>query len=92
MKWSSSAAGLRGRTLEDVFEIMVVVVIETTNHQWFLGTLELPFDVTVICAGVCLESQTAVGPQLPIGAESVRCLDQGDQESSPNRTDVGNLA
>src|SRR5437762_2760433 len=32
-----TTAGLRGRALEDILEIVVVVVIETTNRQLFLG-------------------------------------------------------
>ena len=34
----------------------------------------------------------ALGPQLPLRAESIRRLDQGNQQSSPNRTDARNLA
>ena len=40
----------------------------------FLGTLQLSFDIAVLRAVVCLQPKPAVGPQLPLGAESVGCL------------------
>jgi len=79
-------------TLEDGLHIMIMILIEPTNLLWFLGTLQLSGHVTVLRTVARLDRQTAVGPKLPLGAEPVRGLDQRDQQSSPNRTDVRNLA
>lgn len=86
-----TTAGPCGRALEDIFEIMVVVVIETTKRRLFLGTSQLTFHVLLFRTTVRLESQPAIGPELPLGAEPIRCLDQHDQESGPDRADARNL-
>ena len=51
-EWSSGDAGLCCRTLKNIFEIVVVVLIKSTELLRFLGTLQLSFDVTVLRAGV----------------------------------------
>jgi hypothetical protein len=59
------------RTLENIFEIVIVVFVEPTKLLRFLGTLQLSFDVTVLRAVVRLEPKTAVGPDLPLGPKTV---------------------
>ena len=81
---SSTAAGLYGCTFENGFQIMIVISIEPTKLLWFLRTLQLSGHVAVLRTVVRLNRQTAVGPQLPLGAESVRCLNQRNQQSCPN--------
>src|SRR5208337_4930014 len=66
------AAGHTRRTLEDGFHIMVMILIEPTQLLWFLATLHLPAHVTVLGTVARLDRQTAVGPQLPLGAETMR--------------------
>ena len=68
-----------------------MVFIETTKHQEFLGTSQLTFHVAVFGTAVCLDRQTAVGPQLPLGAKTPGRLDQRYQESGTDRTDTRNL-
>ena len=85
-------AGPHGRTLEDIFEIVVVVIIQPTELRWFLRSLQLSFGIAVLRAVVCLQSQPAVVPQLPLGAESMGGLHQRNQLSRPQRTDTRNLA
>jgi hypothetical protein len=68
---SSRGAGPHGRTLEDILQIMIVVVIQPTKLLGFLRTLQLSFDNAVLCAVVGFQPQPAVGPQLPLGAEPV---------------------
>ena len=46
----------------------------------------------VFAADGSLQSQTAVGPELTLGAEAVRGLNQSDQQSCPDRTNGRNLA
>ena len=66
---SLAAAGHGRRTLEDGFQIMIMILIEPTQLLWFLGTLQLSSHVTVLRTVARLNRQTAVGPQLPLGAE-----------------------
>src|ERR1700745_4108830 len=79
-------------TLEDIFEVVVVVRIQSTKLLRVLGTLQLSFDIAVLRAVVRLQPKTAVGPQLPLGTEPVRCLHQCHQLSGPNRTGTRDLA
>ena len=87
-------AGARshGRPLEDIFEIMVMVCIQPTELLWFLGPLQLSLGKDVLRAVVGLQRKPAVGPQVPLGAESMGCLQQRNQLSRPKRTDTRNLA
>src|SRR5260370_37484418 len=41
--WSSSGARSHGSSFENIFEVVVVVLIQTTNRRGFLGTLQLSF-------------------------------------------------
>src|ERR1017187_3122639 len=75
---SLAAAGHTRRTLEDGFHFMIMILIEPTQLLWFLGTLQLSSHVTVLRAVARLDRETAVGPQLPLGAETMRGLDQRD--------------
>src|SRR5437879_11791934 len=70
---------------------MVVVGVEPANSQEPFGALELALGKTVFPAAVGLQSQTAVGPQLPLGAKAMWRLDQSDQQSRPDRTNRWNL-
>ncbi len=45
----------------------------------FLRPLQLPVDTTVIGAAVGLDAKSAVSPQLPLGAETVRGLQDAQQ-------------
>src|ERR1039457_3162203 len=92
MEWSRGTAGPCGRTLEDLFHLMVVVLIETTNLLGFFGTLQLSANISVLRTVVGLNAQATIGPQLPLAAEPVRGLHQRDQAGGSNRTDAGNLA
>src|SRR5882724_7270625 len=80
-----------GRTLEDIFQIVVVVFVEPADSYDFLGTLELATHHAVFPVIACFQCQTAVGPQLSLAAESVRCLDEREQEDRANRTDRWDL-
>src|SRR5579864_2309399 len=46
----------------------------------------------MIGTAVRLDAQAAEGPQLPLSAEAVRCLQNGHQHRCPDRTHGGNLA
>src|SRR5580700_10038536 len=86
------AAGHNRRTLEDGFHIVIMILIEPTQLLWFLGTLQLSSHVTVLRAVMRLNRETAVGPQLSLGAETMRGLDQRDEQRGSDRADRRNLA
>ena len=69
-----------------------MVGIQPTELLWFLGALQLSLDIAVLRAVVGFQRKPAVGPQLPLGAESMGCLQQRKQLRRPQRTDARNLA
>jgi hypothetical protein len=69
---------------------MIVVLIEPAQLRWFLGTLQLSTHVLVLRTVAGVDRQSAVRPQLPLGTEAMRGLDQR-QQSGANRTDRRNL-
>ena len=74
MRFHSSGNGSsrsRGCTLEDIFQIVVMVDVEPADGQDFLGAFELATDKTIFSAGVRPQRQSTVGPQLPFGAEAI---------------------
>src|SRR4030095_15591383 len=91
MEGAGASAGVGGCTFEDGLEIVIVILIKPTESDRFLRVLQSTFYVAVFRAGVGLDRKAAVAPQLPFSTEPVRSLNQRDQQSGPNRTDVGNL-
>ena len=89
---SLAAAGHTRRALEDGFHIVIVILIEPAQLLGFLGTLQPSSHVTVLRAVVRLNRETAVGPQLSLGAETMRGLDQRDEQRGSDRADRRNLA
>jgi hypothetical protein len=90
VKGTRRAASLGRRALEDAFQIMIVVLVETTQRHGPLGSLQLTLHIVVFPTAVRFQSQAAVCPELSLGAKPVRRLQQRDQQSSPNRTDIRN--
>ena len=91
MEWSPTTAGPGGRALEDLFHLMIVVLIQTTQLLGLFGTQHLSANISVLRTVVGLNAQATIGPQLPLAAEPVRGLHQRNQSRRPNRTDAGNL-
>src|ERR1700690_467430 len=71
---------------------MIVISIEPAYRHSLLGSSELSLHNAVFAADGSLQSQSAVGPELPLGPEAMRRLNQGDQQGCPNRTNRRNLA
>src|SRR5271166_1040981 len=92
MKRAGITTGPAGRTFEHIFQIMIVVAVEATQPNWLLAPLQLSFHVAVLRTIAGLQPKTAVGPQLSLGSETKRSLDQRGHESSSNRTDRRNLS
>src|ERR1700688_3470642 len=61
------------------------------NTDLFVRPVELSFYVTIVTAAVGLDTKTAEGPQLPLGAEAVRGLYDANQHCRPDRTHRRNL-
>src|SRR5580700_11998105 len=79
LQWSRATTGAHGRTFEDPLHLVVVILVQTSDLLWLFGTLQLSVHITMLCAVVRLHPQTAVGPQLPLAAEPVGRLHQGQQ-------------
>ena len=79
LKRSAVAGRPGGRAFEDIFQIVVVVAIQSANRQSLLGAFQLPTLEAVFAASVGPQGQADVRPQLPLGAKAMRRLQQGHQ-------------
>src|SRR5271165_6992608 len=70
LKRSTDGSSPSRRTLEDIFQIVIVVGVEPANNQEFLGAFQLALYDSVFPARGGFQCQTTVGPQLPLGAIS----------------------
>jgi len=77
---------------EQILEIVIIVVIETSHADALPVAKQLSSDIAVLTAVVSFNCESAVGPQLSLGTETVWRLQQRYQQSSPHRTDERNLA
>src|ERR1017187_6684789 len=91
MERAGITTGPGSRTFEHIFQIMIVVAVEATQLSWLLAPLQLSLHAAVLRTIAGLQPKTAVGPQLSLGSETKRGLDQCGHESSSNRTDGRNL-
>src|SRR5713101_3973298 len=80
------------RTFGQILQIVIAIRVQPANRNLLLCPFELSFHHPVIGAAVRLDAQPAVGPQLPLGPEAVRGLQNAQQLSRTNRADRGNLA
>src|SRR5206468_10533323 len=84
--------GLEVRTLQENFQIVIMIAIETTHRDALAVALQFPAHNAVLAAVIRLDSKTAVGPELALGAEAMGCLQQDHQQGGANRSDRRNLA
>src|ERR1700758_2049815 len=84
-------AGPARCSLEDVFHLVVMIPIQTTNLLRFFRTLQFSSHKAVLRTIMRFNAQSTVGPQLSLATEPVRGLHQRNQAGCPNRTDAGNL-
>ena len=68
-----------------------MVGVEPADGHHFFGSLELAIQEAIFGAGSSGQGQSAVSPELPLGTETMRRLDQSDQQGRSNRADAGNL-
>ena len=69
-----------------------MVVIQTAHRDALAVALQFASHLAVLTAVVRLDRETTVGPELPLGTETMRGLQQGHQQGGANRTDRRNLA
>src|SRR5271169_3965803 len=80
------------RTLEQILQIVIAIRVQPANLSLLLGPVELSSYHPVIGAALRLDAQPAVGPQLSLGPEAVRGLQNAQQLGRTNRANRGNLA
>src|SRR5579863_4864251 len=68
-------SGHGGSTLEEVFQFVIVVAIQPANRGWFLRALQLSLNEPLLGAAVRFDPKSAVAPELPLGTETMWCLD-----------------
>src|SRR5258707_865996 len=61
LQGACALTGTQGRTFEDAFHLVVVVLIQATDLLWFFGALQLSVHIAMLRAVVCYHCQTAVG-------------------------------
>jgi len=79
-------------TFKYVLQFVIMIAIQPANRSRLFRALQLSLDEPLLGAAVRFDPKPAVGPELPLGAEAMRCLDQSDQQSRPDRADERNLA
>src|SRR5438445_9890130 len=67
---------------------MVMVFVQSSNGKHFLRTPYLTFDEAIFRIDVGLQSKPAVSPELSLGPETMRSLDQGHRQCRANRPDL----
>jgi hypothetical protein len=67
-------AGSGRGSFEDLFHLVVVILIETTNLLRFFRALQLPAHVAILRTVAGLNAQPTIGPELPL---------ENDPDSSP---------
>src|SRR5438132_6245823 len=80
LKWSGLYTRPGGGSFEQTLQIVVVVLVQATNRDLFLGTSQLSFYVAVFASGAGFQCQSAIGPELSLGAKTMRGLDQGHRQ------------
>src|SRR2546425_12528086 len=80
LKWSGLYTRPGGGSFEQTFQIVVVVLVQATNRDLFLGTSQLSFYVAVFASGAGFQCQSAIGPELSLGAKTMRGLEQGHRQ------------
>src|SRR5271170_271205 len=81
----------RGSSLKDIFQIMIVIFVQSADGHRFLRAFELAPHEAIFPTIVSSQRQSAVGPQLPLGTEAMRRLHQSKQPSGADGADRRNL-
>ena len=68
-----------------------MILVQTPNGDLLLGAPQLALEVAVFPASAGFQCQSAVGPQLSLGAETMRRLDQRYHQRRANGPERRNL-
>ena len=60
-----------GSSLKDIFQIMIVILVQSANGRSFLRAFQLTANEAIFPTVVGSQCQSAVGPQLPLGTEAM---------------------
>ena len=88
---SHGRGGSRRCTLEDIFQIMIMIFVQSADGHSFLGAFQLTANEAIFPAGVRPQRQSTVGPELSLCPEAIGGLHQSDQQSGADGADRGNL-
>src|SRR5271156_2510428 len=80
-----------GSSLKDIFQVMIVILVQSADGHSFLGAFQLAPNEAIFPTIVGSQSQSAVGPQLSLGTEAMGRLHQRNQQSGTDGADRGNL-
>src|SRR5216683_3546474 len=61
-----------GGTFEQTFQIMVVILVQAANEHLLSAAPHLAVDVVIFSAVAGFQSQSAIGPELSLGAKPMR--------------------
>ena len=89
-EYSLAKGSHRGGTLEQAFQFVVMVPVQTADLRWPGLALHLSVDHAVLGAVVCFQRQPAISPELALAAEAKRSLHASDQQGSANWSQKGN--
>ena len=81
MQGTGACAGSDGRTFQEILQIFIMVIIQTTHGDALAVALPFASHSAVLSTIVHLHGKTAVRPKLTLGTKPVGCLQQGHQES-----------
>src|SRR5437762_13872732 len=70
---------------------MVVILVQAANEHLLFAPPHLAFDVVVFPAVAGFQSQSAIAPELSLGAKPMRGLDHSHRQSRANRPQGGEL-
>src|SRR5580692_2953871 len=91
LEWSRGSGRSRGCTLEDIFQVVIMIDVESADSQHLFGAFQLASDEAIFATGVGPQCQSTVGPELSLGPEAIRRLYQSDQQSGADRANRRNL-
>src|SRR5713101_7579990 len=92
LEWSGLHTRPGGGSFEQTFQIMIVILVEAANGHLLFAAPHLALHVVVFPAVASFQAQSAVGPQLSLGAKTMRGLDQSHRQCRANRPEGRDLS
>src|SRR4029077_1657214 len=92
MEWSRLSGRYGRGTFEKIFQFVIMTSIQPADGGRLLRALQLTANITVLGTAVRFNPKPAVSPELPLGAKTMGCLQDRQDERRPDRADERNLA